>query len=320
MIKDKISIIIPVYNVELYIRKCLDSIVLQTYKNLEIICIDDGSTDDSGKICDAYAKKDSRFRVVHKQNYGYPSALNVGLDIVTGEFIGFVDPDDWVEDDFYNSLYSNLQKWNVDISIVGYYRNLKDEDTYVKNEISIPEVPIRSRDALYYAFVRDKYRGFGTYLWNKLFSSRFISRYNGYGIRFDENLLVGCDVYFTAKCFLKSKGVIYSHKPYYHYLIRDNSLFHGKEINNREKGLLAYAKTLRLLEKNDIEEEILSFLKRFYVYQASLLAELSITLRNSQKLTYFQSEIKKYLSDYLKTNEKYPEREKYIREILNKKI
>ena len=91
--EDKISIIMPVYNVELYIKKCLDSIVSQTYRNLEVICINDGSTDNSGMICDLYASNDSRFKIVHKSNAGAPSALNIGLNMLTGKYAGCISSD-----------------------------------------------------------------------------------------------------------------------------------------------------------------------------------------------------------------------------------
>ncbi|HJA50079.1 MAG TPA: glycosyltransferase, partial [Candidatus Fusicatenibacter intestinipullorum] len=94
--KVKISVIIPVYNVEKYLKRCLDSVINQTYKNLEIILIDDGSTDNSGKICDEYAQKDERIIVIHKENGGVSSARNKGLDICIGDYISFIDSDDWI--------------------------------------------------------------------------------------------------------------------------------------------------------------------------------------------------------------------------------
>lgn len=101
----KISVIVLVYNIEKYVGKCIDSIRKQTYKKLEIILVDDGSTDNSGSICDAYADKDNRIRVIHQQNRGLSGARNRGLEASTGEYIGFVDGDDWIEEDMYDFLY-----------------------------------------------------------------------------------------------------------------------------------------------------------------------------------------------------------------------
>lgn len=116
-----ISVIVPVFNVELYLERCIDSISAQTYKNLEIILIDDGSTDRSGEICDAYVKKDSRVRVCHKCNGGLSSARNIGLDMAEGEYIGFVDSDDYIAPDMYDSLYSFMSE-DVDLVSCGIVR------------------------------------------------------------------------------------------------------------------------------------------------------------------------------------------------------
>src|SRR5665647_2657921 len=100
-----ISIIVPIYKVENYIRNCVDSILNQTYKNLEVILVDDGSTDNCGNICDEYSLKDNRIKTIHKKNGGLSSARNAGLDVAKGEYIGFIDSDDWIEKDMYESLY-----------------------------------------------------------------------------------------------------------------------------------------------------------------------------------------------------------------------
>lgn len=102
---DVISVIVPIYNTEKYLAKCLDSLINQTFQRLEIILIDDGSTDNSGQICDEYAVKDDRIKVIHKTNGGVSSARNAGLDVVTGSYIAFVDPDDYIDSDMYEVLY-----------------------------------------------------------------------------------------------------------------------------------------------------------------------------------------------------------------------
>lgn len=112
--KIKVSIVIPVYNVEKYLRKCLDSVVNQTLKELEIICVDDGSTDNSGKICDEYALKDKRIKVIHKENGGYGKAMNVGFGNAQGEYIGIVEPDDYILNGMYEKLYSLANSNDLD--------------------------------------------------------------------------------------------------------------------------------------------------------------------------------------------------------------
>mgnify|MGYP002511005302 CR=1 FL=1 len=115
--EDKISVIVPVYNVERYLGQCVDSILRQTYRNLEIILVDDGSPDNSPEICDKYEKKDNRIKVLHKKNGGLASARNAGMDIATGKYIGFVDSDDMIAEDMYEVLYKNIIRSNAEIAV-----------------------------------------------------------------------------------------------------------------------------------------------------------------------------------------------------------
>lgn len=111
-----ISIIVPIYNVELYLKRALNSIINQTYKNLEILLVDDGSTDNSGKICEEYSKLDNRIKVIHKTNGGQASAINMALNIAKGDYIGFCDPDDYINENFYKNLYELAEKYDTDIT------------------------------------------------------------------------------------------------------------------------------------------------------------------------------------------------------------
>ena len=114
---DLISVVIPVYNVEKYLEKCLDSVVEQTYRNLEIILVDDGSTDNSGAICDRYAQKDSRVVVIHQKNGGLSKARNVGIDTATGKYISFIDSDDYVGSCYIETLYKEIKPNIINLSI-----------------------------------------------------------------------------------------------------------------------------------------------------------------------------------------------------------
>lgn len=117
----KISVIVPVYNVEAYLPRCIDSILAQTYRNLEIILVDDGTKDNCDKICDKYAAQDSRVRVIHKPNGGLSSARNAGIDVATGEYLAFVDSDDWIEPDTYEHLLSAALRYDVKLVCAGRY-------------------------------------------------------------------------------------------------------------------------------------------------------------------------------------------------------
>ena len=137
-----VSVIVPVYKVEKYLDKCVESIVGQTYKNLEIILVDDGSPDNCPAMCDKWADRDSRIKVIHKQNGGVSSARNAGIDAVQGEFIGFVDSDDWLEPDMYDCLVKNALEYNADISRCGYFVDWSDHTSYVgstEKKINLPD-------------------------------------------------------------------------------------------------------------------------------------------------------------------------------------
>ena len=118
--ENKISVIVSIYNIEKYIQRAVESICAQTYSNLEIILVDDGSTDSSGRICDEYAKKDNRIRVIHKKNGGLSSARNEGIKAATGEYIAFVDGDDWVDKSMYEDMLKAMYTYDADIAICNY--------------------------------------------------------------------------------------------------------------------------------------------------------------------------------------------------------
>ena len=135
MDNELISIVIPIYNVEKYIEKCLDSVIKQTYKNIEIILVDDGSPDNCGKICDSYANNDKRIQVIHKENGGLSDARNVGIERANGKYITFVDSDDYIELDYIEYLYTLIKKYNTKISFckVNVVFNENNTDNKLEN-------------------------------------------------------------------------------------------------------------------------------------------------------------------------------------------
>ena len=133
MEQDLISVIIPVYNVEKYLKRCMDSVLKQTYSNIEIIIVDDGSTDTSGSLCDEYWKKDSRITVFHKENGGLSSARNFGLERVSGNYVCFIDSDDFIHENYISFMYDKIIKNDADIC---YCKSTKfTDDVQIKNEI-----------------------------------------------------------------------------------------------------------------------------------------------------------------------------------------
>lgn len=186
-----ISVIVPVYNVEKYLHRCIDSILAQTYSDFELLLIDDGSKDSSGEICDEYAAKDSRVRVFHKENGGVSSARNLGLENAKGEYVTFCDSDDYVGEDWLDS-YREVMHENVDLAIQGYY--IIDKDKTIKKKLS---------QSIGYA-VDEKRRLIATlmtqgvygYLWVKLFCRKTIEDNH---IRFDTNSTFREDEQFFSK-------------------------------------------------------------------------------------------------------------------------
>ena len=148
MYEDLISVIVPVYNVENYLRECLDSIVAQTYRNIEVILVDDGSKDSSGKICDEYADKDNRIKVIHKENGGVSAARNTGLDIAKGEWISYVDSDDYIESTMIETLICLAKKNDVELAMCSFKDISECENVTQENDIRI-----FSKDELIYNYV-----------------------------------------------------------------------------------------------------------------------------------------------------------------------
>ncbi|MDY4077588.1 MAG: glycosyltransferase family 2 protein [Clostridium sp.] len=214
-----ISIVVPVYNVEKYLKKCIDSIINQTYKNLEIILVNDGSTDNSGKICDEYVLKDNRIKVIHKKNEGLSSARNLGIDISNGEYIIFVDSDDWIKKDMIKKLYEIIQKDNSDISICNYFLSYNEEDQIQKEKIEFCQFNnIEALKKLY----DENFNIIMTISCCKLFKKNLFS-----DIKFPKGKIHE-DEFTTYKLLYKSKKVSYTSEKMYYYRQREDSITHRK--------------------------------------------------------------------------------------------
>lgn len=315
--KDKISIIIPVYNVEPYIRKCFDSVINQTYTNLDIICIDDGSTDNSGRICDEYAEKDNRIRVFHQSNGGLSSALNVGLKNFTGQYIGFVDSDDWIEQDMFETLYNSMKDNNVQISIASYFKDTDTESFAMSNKEQIPDGIISTKDMLLYPLKRDYFIGFCGYVWNKLYSADI---FNNSGLVFDNKIKYAMDVLFYTTVVLTGKCIgAYIDKPLYHYYQRKTAITKSESLDIKTDILIVYKRVEKLLENNGFED-IAYWARGFYCHHASVIAELCIKNNDKKNLTIMQNEIRLHLDDYIKTNKEFPEKFERMYKLIEKEV
>ena len=217
---EKITVIVPVYNVENYLEKCLDSLINQTYKNLEIIVINDGSTDNSGEICQEYAQKDNRIVYIEKENGGQAEARNMGLDRMTGSYVTFVDSDDWVELDYVETLYKKITEYQADIAVGNYYSFDEAEGMYyfyifgdsyyekVYDNVSIFENLYESQEMKSFALIS---------VGAKLYKADLLKN-----LRFDNGKLAE-DAYLNQKIYLLAERIVYLNKGLYAYCQREGS-------------------------------------------------------------------------------------------------
>lgn len=213
----KISIIVPVYNMEKYLRQCVDSILAQTFKDFELLLVNDGSKDSSPQICDEYAAADARVRVIHKENSGQADSRNIAIKEAKAPLIGFVDSDDWIDPDMYETLYNTLVSTGADISICGYYMSyVNKEVTYCSGE----GVTIFDRDQAMLLLLRDK--KLKSFLWDKLFRREVITADMPKSYRYE-------DYSTLIKWFASADKVSMCFRPEYHYRQRQGSTDH--EVN-----------------------------------------------------------------------------------------
>ena len=216
-----ISIIVPVYNVEKYLEQCLDSIIGQTYKNLEIILVDDGSTDSSGEICDRYAQQDKRIKVIHRENGGVCAARNTALEAVTGDYIGFVDPDDWCAEDMFEYLCTRLEETDSDISVCRYYRYIEGKTTTSRCD-GIDRILTKDEaieELVNHFIIRHIF-------WNKLFKKELFE-----GFTFPEGRIYEGRM-TVHQLILRSERVILCGSPKYYYRKNEESYIYKIDLKN----------------------------------------------------------------------------------------
>lgn len=235
-----ISVIVPIYKVEAYLDRCVQSIVNQTYTNLEIILVDDGSPDQCPQMCDTWAKRDARVRVVHKENGGLSDARNAGLSIAGGEYIAFVDSDDAVKPDYLSSLYQVMQQENADIAECGVL--LVREDGEVLRERSCEEecLAMDRIEALRRLVLE---QGVFQTVWNKLYRRSVIE-----GIPFEKGKYHE-DEFWTYRVFERAERIAVICRPMYRYLQRSASIMGDGYSLKRLDGLEARAQRMRDLQK-----------------------------------------------------------------------
>lgn len=210
---DLISVIIPVYKVENYLCRCINSILANTYKNLEVICINDGSPDKCGEILDEYAKKDNRIKVIHQDNHGVSSARNVGLSIAKGNYISFVDPDDWLHERYFEVLLDKIKQENCDIAICNYERTNDSFEFLPLSEENVTHELLNVAEMYSNRYYR-------CCIWGKLYTSKICKN-----IMFDEDMKVAEDTMFNINLIVNqtSLKIVHVDVTMYSYYIRPGS-------------------------------------------------------------------------------------------------
>lgn len=216
-----VSIIVPIYKVEKYLPKCIESLIKQTYRDIEIILVDDGSPDGCPQICDEYAAKDSRIIVIHQKNAGVSAARNAGLDIAKGEYIGFVDPDDWVAPKMYEKMLDAIRENQADMAICGYDYYSESGTVDEKRRYPVRETEVISQKEVMRRF-SDMPPTIRHVVFNKLFRNNLLL----VG-RFKIGLHSSEDVFFVNEYVQKIKSAVVIHQPYYKNVVRQGSATHG---------------------------------------------------------------------------------------------
>ena len=218
----KISIIIPIYKVEKYLRFCLDSLCVQTLKDIEIICVNDGSPDNCSEILNEYQKKDKRFCILNQENLGSGPARNNGLDHAKGEFVGFVDPDDWVSPNYFEILYNRATICSADISASA---NIVKVDKYQTKK----SVGFRSKKIIVSVEKRKNLIYRSGVVWNKVFKRKLVDKYN---IRFAETKSTGQDNPFNIIALATANKIATTTMGTYFYRIRSESAINSRSLKD----------------------------------------------------------------------------------------
>lgn len=258
-----VSVIVPIYNVEKYLKRCIDSILNQTYKNLEIILVDDGSPDKCPAICDEYAKSDKRIKVIHKQNAGVSAARNDGLTIAQGDLIGFVDPDDCIHPSMYEEMVNYLVSQNCDLVSCSFTKFSTEDEINNNLDMNLfPKETLTRNEAISLSFDKNKKEGFINSVWILLIRAA-IAR----SVKFDCSLTNGEDTKYSFEALMKTKQVGMLYAPLYNYYKNENgavaSITSKKRVQCINLYYEIYLSVCKINDKALKKEAYLCFLVKF---------------------------------------------------------
>lgn len=242
----KLSIIVPVYNSDKYIAKCIESIISQKYENIELILIDDGSTDNSLTIMKKYKDKDKRVFVYSNTNHGVSYTRNYGLEKSTGEYITFVDSDDYVDEDMYVEMINTLENEKTDM-VICTYKKVIDESISINNKMPKSKKLNGIDEA--FTYLKNEQYNYISNIWNKIYLKKKIKN------KFNENYYIGEDLLFNCQYLLNTNTIYYMDKPFYNYTIQNSSLSH-KVTTKTITAIKAFDEIINTVEKKISEHNI----------------------------------------------------------------
>jgi glycosyltransferase involved in cell wall biosynthesis len=251
-----ISIIVPVYNTEKYLDNCIKSIINQTHTNLQIILVDDGSTDNSGKICDGYAVEDSRITVIHQKNKGLVSARKSGINMAVGSYVGFVDSDDYIDSDMYEKLLSEIVRSKSDMVHTGYYRG---DYKIVRFKGEVVRLKENRMNFLERVLVQDE---IAPSIWSKLFKREIIM---GTYADVDEQSSYGEDLICLCSLIFKADRISLLNKAYYHYNVRNDSMSHAIDRDGIKKEMNLYNSICKVIKPYNDNNALDGILNQYLV-------------------------------------------------------
>jgi len=295
-----ISVIIPVYNVEKYLYRCVESIKNQTYANLEIILVDDGSPDNCPQMCDELASEDKRIKVIHKDNGGQGLARNSGLEIATGEYVTFVDSDDWIADTHIANLYSAITENSADV-VIGSHSVATDTENITPQQIRIEQKVYSGKEVEEeillsvigpdVSFPKDVQ--IESAVWGKLYRRSIIAENN---IKFpSERIAVGEDMFFNALCINFSKRVVAINEVGYNYFENLKSTTRKYNPLRYERTINFYTNTCDLVKKCGLEDKISHRAERTFLLKLRTAVKLVVMSDMTRKQKF--SEIRRYLNN-----------------------
>lgn len=304
--KELVSVIVPIYNAESYMTACIESIRNQTYTNIEIILVDDGSSDGGPSICDTYKEMDARIQVIHKNNGGVSSARNIGLKIAKGKYISFVDADDTISRQMIEKLVQTIEENQVDLAVCGF--SMVNEAGEILQETAIRNLLLSGEEALCHTF--EDY-DFQMAVWNKLYIRSIIEENQ---IRFHEQITHGEDGLWLCTYLTKCNKVYWTGESYYKYLQVENSAMNkmqsSKQFDYRQLSVLESLE-LTLVEINGKEKKVLDAFWAHYVgiSVGLMIYALKFAPEDKRLIQKLKKNIKNYLQNFLK-NSKYSKKDK----------